>query len=52
MVRRVRRPHPAPAPIDSDIFDLAVLAERCTAQMEIAAIHANTGDPPDILFGV
>ena len=45
--------------IDSDIFDLAVLAELCTAQMEIAAaglanaaIHANTGDPPGILFGV
>ncbi len=36
-----------------------VLAERCTAQMEVAvaglanaAIHANTCDPTDILFGV
>ena len=45
--------------IDSRTFDLAVLAVRCTAQMEItvtglanAAIHANTCDPPDILFGV
>ena len=44
---------------DSRTFDLAVLAERCTAQMEVAvaglanaAIHANTCDPPDILFGV
>ena len=45
--------------IDSRTFDLAVLAKRCTAQMEVAvaglanaAIHANTCDPPDILFGV
>ena len=45
--------------IDSDTLELAVLAVRCTAQMEItvagvanAAIHANTGDPPDILFDV
>ena len=36
-----------------------MLAERCTAQMEgavaglaNAAIHANTCDPPGILFGV
>ncbi len=42
---------------DSRTFDLAVLAKRCTAQMEVAvaglastAIHANTCDPPGILF--
>ncbi len=43
---------------DSRTFDLAVLAERCTAHMEVAvaglanaAIHANTCDPPGVLFG-
>ena len=44
---------------DNRTFDLAELAERCTAQLEVAvaglanaAIHANTCNPPDILFGV